>query len=897
VSAGSGSWSEEKNRVKPWTPCNARNDEAAEPSSDDGARAPADAGGSSFVGQVLGDRFVVERKLGQGTVGTVYRAEDRRDRRPVAVKILNPAHQPGSPGVARLLDDAQRATRLLHPNVVPLIDHGVHAERFVYLVEPLLEGQELSQKLGEDRALTPEAVMQLGVSMLHALEALHRQDLLHLDLKPSNVFLMRDPFGMERAAVSSVGTRHLLGFEGISKPAAAPCFARPEYLCPEIVGGKPADARSDIYGVGVVLYEALAGRAPFAGGQLAVAAKRHVYEKPLGFKLARPTAKVPDALEALVLRCLNKSSGARYANASELTRALEKLLGGATSAESSPTSSSAVAAKPSAEATPAVNPTLLMASGLLFKKAEAEPVPSAPVAAEPAAAPEAEPEVAAAPVIVSAAEAAASLTPQKTEPQASPEPAASNAEPASIHEAETKPFTPVAPVAPEAETKPFVSVAPEVIAAPPPESAPVAEPTPSAESALEAEQTSAGDEDDDGTSAEATAGAANGVDRKGGKKNKKNKKGKRDTGAPANIASVAAPEAKPEAEPRKPEAEPRKPEAEPRKPEAEPASGKTKQAPATPKADEPDWFELGETSVAALDEYHRAAEKEERSKFPLIVGGVLLVLGLGAAVIATRSPSGEATSGKNPQSIGELAAAKADSAPKSAAPASSAPTAAPTQAPTAAPTLAPTQAPTAPPTLSALEAKRLAAQQAAEQAAEQARAAAEAKRLAAQQAAEQARAAAEAKRLAAQQAAQAAAAKRAAMPAPASGPKPAAPAGPSADSLVAEGRKSLKEARYTEARKSFEAALRTDPRSAAAYAGLGDTAFQEQKFMDAVRNHTNAVRYAPRNVDYLLALGMACFKAEQLQDARKHWEKALSLQPGNEKATKYLKLVEKRLGQ
>jgi len=67
--------------------------------------------------------------------------------------------------------------------------------------------------------------------------------------------------------------------------------------------------------------------------------------------------------------------------------------------------------------------------------------------------------------------------------------------------------------------------------------------------------------------------------------------------------------------------------------------------------------------------------------------------------------------------------------------------------------------------------------------------------------------------------------------------------------------------------------------------------------MDAVRSHTNAVRYAPRNVDYLLALGMACFKAEQLQDARKHWEKALSLQPGNEKATKYLKLVEKRLGQ
>ena len=889
--------------MKFWSICNARNDEGADTSSDEGARAPSDAGGSSFIGQVLGDRFVVERKLGQGTVGTVYRAEDRRDRRPVAVKILNPGHQPGSPGVTRLLDDAQRATRLLHPNVVPLIDHGVHAERFVYLVEPLLEGQELAQKLGEDRTLTPEAAMQLGVSMLHALEALHRQELLHLNLKPNNIFLMRDPFGMERAAVSSVGTRHLLGFEGIAKPTAATCLARPEYLCPEIVGGKPADARSDIYGVGVVLYEALAGRPPFAGGQLAVAAKRHVYEKPLGFKLARPAAKVPDALEALVLRCLNKSPGARYASANELTRALEKLLGGVVSADPAPAPASA------AEAKPAVNQTLLMASGLLFKKPEPaasapEPAASAP---EPAAsAPEPEPkpaesapEPAAAPVIVSAAEAVASLAPQKTEPQGSLEP-------------ETKPFTPVAPVTADAETKPFVAASPERVDAPVVESAaeppPAAdEPPPAAEPPLDAEPTSAGDNDEEALSAESTLGASNGADRKGGKKGKKNKKGKRDTGAPANIASVAAPEAL---------------RSEPRKPEAEPAAGKATQAPATPKAEEPDWFELGETSVAALDEYHQAAEKEERSKFPLIVGGVLLVLGLGTAVIATRSPADETSSGKNPPSIGELAAAQVEAAPKSAAPtatATQAPTATATQAPTVAatqaPTVAATQAPTAPPTLSALEEKRLAAQQAAEQAraaaeakrlaaeqaAEQARAAAEAKRLAAQQAAEQARAAAEAKRLAAQQAAQqaaqAAAAKRAATPAPASAAKPAAPAGPGADVLVAEGRKSLKEGRYAEARKSFEAALRADPRSAAAYAGLGDTAFQEQKFMDAVRSHTNAVRYAPRNVDYLLALGMACFKAEQLQDARKHWEKALSLQPGNEKATKYLKLVEKRLGQ
>jgi serine/threonine-protein kinase len=990
--------------VKSCPTCSARLEDAAEFCPYDGARLATDPGEASFIGQVLGERFVVERKLGQGTVGTVYRADDRRDRRPVAVKILNPTLSPGSAPVNRMLDDAQRASRLLHPNLVPLLDHGVHAERFVYLVEPLLEGQDLSHRVGEDRALTPDGAMQLGVSVLLALEALHRLEMLHLDLKPTNIFLLRDAFGLERAAIAGVGTHHLLSLDSASKPQSAQCLARPEYLCPEIVGGKSADVRSDVYNFGVVLYEALAGRPPFAGGQFTAAAKRHVYEKPLSLKLARPSARIPDALEALVLRCLNKSPGARYASAAELARALERLLGGTSSTEAAAASSAVVvpAGTPPAAAAslPARNETLLMAAGLAFRGEaptgvvearaavdsprpspsgavivsadEAATVLSIPalVAAEPpvddkgpAPAPAAETP---APVEASApAREAAAPAPVAEAPKAAPEEA-----PAPAAEApKAAPEEAAAPVAEVAEAAAPVAEAPEAAApAPDPAPAPVAEaPTQpqvpaieavaSAEAVIadaaantgsdldEASGTDSGDDEDETS----TTNDDRSNDRKGKKrKNKKNRRGGRDAGsippaaaskpvvqsaAPVAVAAPSAAASVSSTATTVPVA-PAPERAPVRARSSLPGSDRPIRMSIPPGgAPEDDgWFaegtRLAESNSAAIDEYHRAGEKE-RSTFPWVVAGIVATLGLGyALVVAGQKDAPPAPPSTPPSTVA--------SAPRSADPAIAAlgvssvapPTVPPTQVATvsvatlapSAPSVAQAQSPAdlkrlaaqqaAERKLAEAEAKRVAAQQeaerkraeaeakrvAAEQEAERKRAEAEAKRVAAQQDAERKRAEAEAKRVAAQQAAGA----RRPPPPPSAAPSVAsrapAPAGPGADALVADGRKLLREARYADARRAFELAVKSDGRNASAHAGLGDVAFQEQKFPDAIKHHTNAVRFAPKNVDYLLALGMACFKAEKLPEAKSHWQKATQLQPGNEKAEKYLKLVERRLG-
>ncbi|MCK6571763.1 serine/threonine protein kinase, partial [Myxococcota bacterium] len=339
----------------------------------------------SFVGQTLAERYRVDAKIGQGTVGTVYRGEDVAEGRPVAIKIFNPDVDPGTPNAQHLLNDAQRANELGHPNLVPSLDAGVHADRYLFIVEPLLDGQSMARRIESAGALDAPLAQRLVGQVLQALEAMHRADLLHLDLKPSNVYLVKDPLGLERAVLGGVGMRHVLLLENATGKAKEPCRARVEYITPESVSGKPGEVRSDIYLVGVLLYEALTGRAPFTGGNFQATAKRHVYEKPLGLKLARPQAQVPEALEALVLRCLNKSAGARYASAADLQRALDKLVAAPVAGTSGPFRAlgGLGLSRPPAAAAPA-------------SASEAAPAPAAsePAAVQAAPAPEATPSAA-----------------------------------------------------------------------------------------------------------------------------------------------------------------------------------------------------------------------------------------------------------------------------------------------------------------------------------------------------------------------------------------------------------------------------------------------------------------------------------------------------------------------
>ncbi len=268
--------------------------------------------------------YQVTSPLGAGGMGEVYRARDLRLGRDVAIKIL-PAHRSGDPErLRRFEQEARAAAALNHSNVLSL--HDVGSENGVpYAVFELLEGRTLAQRL-ETGPLPVRKAVDYAVQICRGLAAAHARGVVHRDLKPDNVFLTADgqikilDFGLakltrpaERIPAGGIGSRTptepglLMGTVG--------------YVAPEQARGRPADARSDIFSVGAILYEMLAGRPPFAGetpvDTLAATLTQDPPEMTGGFQ------PVPPALDRVVRRCLERSPEERFQSARDLAFGLE----------------------------------------------------------------------------------------------------------------------------------------------------------------------------------------------------------------------------------------------------------------------------------------------------------------------------------------------------------------------------------------------------------------------------------------------------------------------------------------------------------------------------------------------------------------------------------------------
>ena len=247
-------------------------------------------------------------------MATVYLAQDLRHGRPVAVKVLAP-ELAAVAGNERFLQEVQILARLSHPNILPLHDSGSSLGCPCYVM-PFIEGESLRQRMDREGALPVEDVLRIANEICSALAYAHSHGVVHRDIKPENILLAAghavvSDFGIARAIDNAAGDR--LTMTGMS-------LGTPAYMSPEQATGSAADARSDIYSLGCMLYEMLTGQVPFPASNPAMSIARRLTENPPSARQLRDT--VPPLLDQAIQRCLARNPADRFGSAEELRRAL-----------------------------------------------------------------------------------------------------------------------------------------------------------------------------------------------------------------------------------------------------------------------------------------------------------------------------------------------------------------------------------------------------------------------------------------------------------------------------------------------------------------------------------------------------------------------------------------------
>ena len=281
----------------------------------------------------LADRYTFEREIGRGGMATVYRAQDLKHQRPVAVKVLHP-YLAANLGAERFLREIQIAASLQHPHIVPLYDSG-QASDLLYYVMPYVEGESLRQRLEREKQLPLEEVLQLARAVAAALDYAHRHGIVHRDIKPENVMLhegeaMVTDFGIAKAVSAAAA-------DTLTQVGAT--VGTPAYMSPEQAAGTvELDGRSDVYSLGCVVYEMLAGRTPFVGPTAQAIIAQCFTNPPPPLRTVRED--VPEWTERVVMKALAKEPGDRFATAAQLSQAL-KPAGGVSFASGSQASGTA----------------------------------------------------------------------------------------------------------------------------------------------------------------------------------------------------------------------------------------------------------------------------------------------------------------------------------------------------------------------------------------------------------------------------------------------------------------------------------------------------------------------------------------------------------------------------
>jgi serine/threonine protein kinase len=287
-----------------------------------------------FVGQLIGERYRVIKRIGEGGMGMVYLAEHEAIEKKLAIKVLKDQYAQREDVVARFQQEAKSASRVKHEGVLEVFDFGRTLDHRFYIAMELLDGRDLAFVLEKEQRLVPMRAVRIAVQVARALTAAHQKGIVHRDLKPENIFVRVGDDGREYIKIVDFGIAQLRAEgEDASDPNAkvqgrkltktGMIFGTPEYMSPEQASGKSIDQRVDIYALGIIMFEMLAGRTPFQGETFMAILTAHLTEPtPSLSATAQGGFVCSPELEVVVQKALAKKPDDRYKSMNELVDAL-----------------------------------------------------------------------------------------------------------------------------------------------------------------------------------------------------------------------------------------------------------------------------------------------------------------------------------------------------------------------------------------------------------------------------------------------------------------------------------------------------------------------------------------------------------------------------------------------
>jgi len=283
-----------------------------------------------YIGKTIDGRYLIEAVLGEGGMGVVYRGRHKVIDKKVAIKVLRGDLARNKEITDRFLQEARAASSIGNPHIIDISDFGTLADGSAYFVMEYLSGKSLTDVMAEARPMPLQRLLSIAKQIATGLGAAHEAGIVHRDLKPDNVIILQrtspgsTTAGRDFAKILDFGIAKV-GGEASRLTQAGTIFGTPHYMSPEQAAGTQVDHRTDIYALGIMLYEMASGKVPFDADNFMGILTQHMYKAAVPILALVPAPEIPPGLDAIIQKCLTKKVDGRYASMDELVKDLEKV--------------------------------------------------------------------------------------------------------------------------------------------------------------------------------------------------------------------------------------------------------------------------------------------------------------------------------------------------------------------------------------------------------------------------------------------------------------------------------------------------------------------------------------------------------------------------------------------